>query len=63
MREEFSDHENNYRLEYDVSPKWRLRAEHFSGTNVNEFGARFRIHEFLGVEYVLEQQALFAFNW
>ncbi len=47
-----SDHENNYRLEYDVSPKWRLRAEHFSGTNVNEFGARFRIHEFLSVEYV-----------
>ena len=47
-----SDQENNYRLEYDVSPKWRLRAEHFSGTNVNEFGARFRIHEFLSVEYV-----------
>ena len=47
-----SDHENNYRLEYDISPKWRLRAEHFSGTNVNEFGARFRIHEFLSVEYV-----------
>ena len=47
-----TEHENNYRLEYDVSPKWRLRAEHFSGTNVNEFGARFRIHEFLSVEYV-----------
>ncbi|NLH46887.1 MAG: hypothetical protein GX451_12305 [Acholeplasmataceae bacterium] len=47
-----TEHENNYRLEYDVSPKWRFRAEHFSGTNVNEFGARFRIHEFLSVEYV-----------
>ncbi|MGE4588268.1 MAG: hypothetical protein AB7E34_01640 [Acidaminococcaceae bacterium] len=47
-----SDHENNYRLEYDISPKWRLRAEHFSGSNINEFGARFRIHEFLSVEYV-----------
>ena len=47
-----TEHENNYRLEYDVSPKWRLRAEHFSGANINEFGARFRIHEFLSVEYV-----------
>ncbi len=24
-----SDLENNYRLEYDLSAKWRLRAEHF----------------------------------
>lgn len=47
-----SDHENNYRLEYELSPKWRLRAEHFSDSDRNEFGARYRIHEFLSVEYV-----------
>jgi len=47
-----SANENDYRLEYEFSPKWRLRAEHFSGSNINEFGARFRIHEFLSVEYV-----------
>lgn len=47
-----SNQENNYRLEYELSPKWRLRAEHFSGSDVNEFGARFRIHEFLSLECV-----------
>ena len=30
----------------------RLRAEHFSGENRNEFGVRYRIHEFLSAEYV-----------
>ncbi len=44
--------ENDYRLEYNLSPKWRLRAEHFSGENRNEFGVRYRIHEFLSAEYV-----------
>lgn len=46
------DGENNYRLEYDLSNKWRLRAEHYSGTDRNEYGARYRIHEFLSAEYV-----------
>lgn len=44
--------ENAYKLEYSLSPKWRLRAEHFSGSNRNEFGARYRIHEFLSAEYI-----------
>ena len=44
--------DNAYRLEYSLSPKWRLRAEHFSGENRNEFGVRYRIHEFLSTEYV-----------
>ena len=44
--------DNNYRLEYSLSPKWRLRAEHFSGDNRNEFAVRYRIHEFLSAEYV-----------
>ena len=43
---------NDYRLEYFLSPKWRLRAEHFSGEDRNEFGVRYRIHEFLSAEYV-----------
>lgn len=44
--------DNDYRLEYSLSPKWRLRAEHFSGEDRNEFGVRYRIHEFLSAEYV-----------
>lgn len=44
--------DNDYRLEYSLSPKWRLRAEHFSGDDRNEFGVRYRIHEFLSAEYV-----------
>lgn len=46
------DGENNYRLEYYLAPKWRLRAEHFSGDNRDEYGVRYRIHEFLSAEYV-----------
>lgn len=44
--------DNDYRLEYSLSPKWRLRAEHFSRDDRNEFGVRYRIHEFLSAEYV-----------
>lgn len=44
--------DNDYRLEYNLSSKWRLRAEHFSGDDRNEFGVRYRIHEFLSAEYV-----------
>lgn len=44
--------DNDYRLEYNLSPKWRLRAEHFSGDDRNEFAVRYRIHEFLSAEYV-----------
>lgn len=46
------DGDNNYRLEYTLAPKWRLRAEHFSGDDRNEYGVRYRIHEFLSAEYV-----------
>lgn len=44
--------DNDYKLEYNLSPKWRLRAERFSGDDRNEFGVRYRIHEFLSAEYV-----------
>lgn len=44
--------DNVYKLEYTLSPKWRLRAEHFSGNDRNEYGVRYRIHEFLSAEYV-----------
>ncbi len=44
--------DNDYKLEYNLSPKLRLRAEHFSGEDRNEFGVRYRIHEFLSAEYV-----------
>ena len=44
--------ENVYRLEQDITPKWRLRAEYFSGSDTTEIGVRYRIHEFLSAEYV-----------
>jgi hypothetical protein len=46
------DGENNFKLEYYLDNKWRLRAEHFSENNRNEYGVRYRIHEFLSAEYV-----------
>lgn len=46
------DGDNVWKLEYSFNPKWRLRAEHFSGDDRNEFGVRYRIHEFLSAEYV-----------
>ncbi|MBQ8690407.1 MAG: hypothetical protein IJ516_01060 [Phascolarctobacterium sp.] len=46
------DGENNYKLEYNLDPKWRLHAEHFAKKNRNEYGVRYRIHEFLSAEYV-----------
>lgn len=44
--------DNDYRIEYDFTPKWRLRYEYFSGDNVKEWAIRYRIHEFLSGEYV-----------
>lgn len=43
---------NIYRLEYDFTPKWRFRYEHFGDTKENEYAVRYRIHEFLSGEYV-----------
>ncbi|MBQ2134691.1 MAG: hypothetical protein II203_03175 [Phascolarctobacterium sp.] len=39
-------------MEYYLNPKWKLRAEHFANKNRNEYGVRYRIHEFLSAEYV-----------
>jgi hypothetical protein len=35
-----------------LDPKWRLRYEYWSGSNVKEYAVRYRIHEFLSGEYV-----------
>ena len=43
---------NVYRLEYDFTPKWRVRYEHFGDKKENEYAIRYRIHEFLSGEYV-----------
>ena len=43
---------NVYRFEYDFTPKWRFRYEHFGNTKENEYAVRYRIHEFLSGEYV-----------
>ena len=41
------------RLEHGFLKRWRIRVEKFSGTNRPEFALRYRIHEFLAVEFVL----------
>ena len=43
---------NVYRFEYDFTPKWRFRYEHFGDKKENEYAIRYRIHEFLSGEYV-----------
>ena len=43
---------NVYRVEYDFTPKWRFRYEHFGDKKENEYAIRYRIHEFLSGEYV-----------
>ena len=43
---------NIYRFEYDFTPKWRFRFEHFGDKKENEYAVRYRIHEFLSGEYV-----------
>lgn len=44
--------DNVYKLEYGLGPKWRLRAQHSSGDDRNEYGVRYRVHEFLSLEGV-----------
>ena len=51
--------ENNYKLEYELSPKWRLRGEFYDADDRKEFGVRYRIHEFLGVEGVYGDDELY----
>ena len=51
--------DNNYKLEYELSPKWRLRSEYYSKENRNEFGVCYRIHEFLGLEGVYGDDELY----
>ena len=41
-----------FRAEYDFTPRWRLRYEHFGTTGDNEYAIRYRIHEFISGEYV-----------
>ena len=43
---------NVYRFEYDFTPKWRFRYEHFGDSKTNEYAVRYRIHEFLSGECV-----------
>lgn len=51
--------DNVYKLEYFFGPKWTLRAQHFSGDDRNEFGVRYRVHEFLSVEGVYGGQEFY----
>ena len=44
--------DNVYKLEYGLGPKWILRAQHFSRNDRNEYGVRYRVHEFLSLEGV-----------
>jgi hypothetical protein len=45
--------EDVWRLSYDFSPKWRLQLEKTGEFSRTEAALRYRIHEFLALEFVL----------
>ena len=49
---QMKDRGSDYKMEYDFSPKWRFRAERNVAKDRDEFGVRYRIHEFLSTEAV-----------
>ncbi len=40
-------------LKQDLGGRWSLRLEHTPTTRFNEVGLRYRLHEFLGLEYIV----------
>ncbi|SDE99087.1 hypothetical protein [Sporolituus thermophilus] len=53
LKYNLSEHRNVLWLQQQVRPDWLLRLERTPATGYNEVGLRYRIHEFLGAEYVL----------
>lgn len=52
----FGDTDNLFRVEHIFNPKWEARVEHRSKMNYNEFGVRYRFHEFVSAEYIISSK-------
>ena len=48
-----------YGISYDFLPKWRLSYEYRRGEKLGEAALRYRLHDFLAVEYALNKND----NW
>lgn len=59
VRYNFTDDQSILWLNHYVGPNWTIRLERTPETNYNEFGVRYKMHEFLSAEYVITKKE----NW
>lgn len=52
----FGDTDNLFRIEHTFNPKWEARLEHRSKNRYNEFGVRYRFHDFVSAEYIISSK-------
>ena len=56
LRYDFNDEEFIADLEYEFLKNWLLRYEHKFDNDRKEIAVRYKLHDFLGVEYVVDQR-------
>ena len=56
LRYDFNDEEFIANLEYEFLKNWLLRYEHKFENDRKEIAVRYKLHDFLGVEYVVDQR-------
>ena len=59
VRYRTNDQEVGWRLNQGLGGRWSLRAERWPRINFNEFGIRYKLHDFLSAEFVLTNDR----NW
>ncbi|SMC38574.1 hypothetical protein SAMN04488500_102105 [Sporomusa malonica] len=59
IRYNFSDKESTLWLNQYVGSNWTIRFEHMPKSEFNEFGVRYKLHDFLSAEYVITEKE----NW
>lgn len=52
----FGNTDNLLRVEHTFNPKWEARLEHRTQIRYNEFGIRYRFHEFVSAEYIISSK-------
>ena len=53
LRYRTNDREWSGWLEQGLGGRWSLRAERWSGLNLNEIGLRYKLHDFLSAEFIM----------
>lgn len=59
LRYDFQGKQLTWGLSYDFRPKWRLSYEYRQGDHLGEAALRYKFHDFLAVEYIVEKNN----NW